>query len=212
MNGYLAHYGVKGMKWGIRRYQNKDRTLTAAGKQHDYVLRKTRNAMKTTKDANDIASTLTPKEKELLGASKNEPWINPEYERESSSNIAKRIVVSDKAGKPASFMEIWDDGGKTGQIAIATKSGEEYRGKGYASEAVKRGKDWFDRYGHKHLDSMEWIAKKENAASINLAKKHGFEEVAMKDVHPEWVEGYSSTYTILQYKKNGKDAVRKVLG
>lgn len=31
--GYLTHYGVKGMKWGVRRYQNKDGTLTAAGKK-----------------------------------------------------------------------------------------------------------------------------------------------------------------------------------
>lgn len=29
----LCHYGVLGMKWGIRRYQNKDGSLTAAGKK-----------------------------------------------------------------------------------------------------------------------------------------------------------------------------------
>ena len=30
----LYHHGILGMKWGIRRYQNKDGTLTEAGKRH----------------------------------------------------------------------------------------------------------------------------------------------------------------------------------
>ena len=30
----LCHYGVKGMKWGIRRYQNKDGSLTPKGRKH----------------------------------------------------------------------------------------------------------------------------------------------------------------------------------
>lgn len=32
-NGELYHYGVKGMKWGVRRYQNKDGSLTDTGKR-----------------------------------------------------------------------------------------------------------------------------------------------------------------------------------
>lgn len=29
----LTHWGVKGMKWGVRRFQNEDGTLTPAGKK-----------------------------------------------------------------------------------------------------------------------------------------------------------------------------------
>lgn len=32
-NTSLAHHGTKGMRWGIRRYQNKDGSLTPAGKK-----------------------------------------------------------------------------------------------------------------------------------------------------------------------------------
>lgn len=32
-DSYLEHYGVLGMKWGIRRYQNADGTLTSSGKK-----------------------------------------------------------------------------------------------------------------------------------------------------------------------------------
>lgn len=36
MNDYLKHYGILGMKWGVRRFQNKDGTLTEAGKKRYY--------------------------------------------------------------------------------------------------------------------------------------------------------------------------------
>ena len=32
-NSELYHYGIKGMKWGVRRFQKKDGTLTSSGKK-----------------------------------------------------------------------------------------------------------------------------------------------------------------------------------
>lgn len=32
----LAHHGVKGQRWGVRRFENEDGSLTAAGERHYY--------------------------------------------------------------------------------------------------------------------------------------------------------------------------------
>ena len=199
----LFHHGIKGQKWGVRRFQNPNGTLTAEGKKRKALIRKTGNAMKTTKDANEIVGTLTKREKKLLGASQHEKWIEPEFDAQTSSNIAKRFVqyeMKENMKIPVGFLEVWDNGGNVGQIAIATKSGDQYRGKGYASKSVKQGLDWYNKYGYKKLERLEWIAEKSNAASNNLAKKSGFKEANWEDY--DWDP--QKDYNLYVYEKKSK--------
>lgn len=44
-NLYLAHHGIKGQKWGIRRYQNADGSLTPEGRKRYNVGEMTRKQM-----------------------------------------------------------------------------------------------------------------------------------------------------------------------
>lgn len=53
MDSYeLMHHGIKGQKWGVRRYQNKDGSLTPAGKQRERT--KTKGWSKEAKRAHNI--------------------------------------------------------------------------------------------------------------------------------------------------------------
>lgn len=51
----LYHHGIKGQKWGVRRFQNEDGTLTAAGRER--LVNKLNSDEKLSKQFNESAAT-----------------------------------------------------------------------------------------------------------------------------------------------------------
>lgn len=161
-NNVLLHYGVKGQKWGVRRYQNEDGTLTEEGRNRAYALR-------THGDVERMYKSFSDKDKRFLDAGED----SSEYmSREATAYwVAKRFIA--REGKtPVGWLDIIKSN-KEGEANIAIGVDAGHRGKGYASKLVKRGSKWMD--AHSSLfNKVEWGAFKENEASIRLAKKNGF--------------------------------------
>lgn len=93
----LMHYGVKGMKWGVRRYADESGRLTAAGKKR-YIADKTKSIQR---DIDSFAphrkTGIRAKNGKLLMDTKEIDGIVSGLEKEKSKTAAKAAKKYDKA-------------------------------------------------------------------------------------------------------------------
>ena len=86
---YLAHYGVLGMKWGVRRYQNKDGTLTAAGKKHEQ--------QSDTSSSTTVKKSKTQQKLEAKYLKKGMSQVDAEAKAAKVAKIRKAVLIGGAA-------------------------------------------------------------------------------------------------------------------
>ena len=140
----LMHYGVKGMKWGVRRYQRKDGSLTGAGK------RRLKKALRGDTELKNTDKVFREKVTEPLNKSK-------EYARmKGATNLLKAIEdEARRQGIDPSRVMLDSDTSKTVRTAMDdySKKGsslirENYQDLASATlrdvglEDTQKGRDW----------------------------------------------------------------------
>ena len=104
----LQHFGVKGMKWGVRRYQNKDGTLTKAG---------VRKYNKEVARINKEKQIIRNKERTLAKFNKLDALRKDvdsrkqvlELNSEKHPNLTKPSKPKTEANKPTSIKDLSDE-------------------------------------------------------------------------------------------------------
>lgn len=169
----LYHHGILGMHWGIRRYQNKDGSLTAKGKKHrDKTIKELEDQSRSTKEqAKSIKNTIKAQEKMRSEAVKDLPLGE-------KSPMAKAIRLDINAGKRAvmkleMMSDIYD------QTIKAYKSNEIEIGKDYYRSFLKN-EFMLTESGQKKegeiLDRVEKDYTKNNKKEIDRINKEMVED------------------------------------
>lgn len=88
----LVHYGIKGMKWGVRRYRNKDGTLTPAGKK---------------RYDQDVRDNASKKKENRIDTSNPDPdrWVREDLSRakkvvDTSSDLVRTVKTIERETRP----------------------------------------------------------------------------------------------------------------
>lgn len=181
---YLSHYGVKGMRWGVRRYQNKDGSWTNEG----IYRKRAMNANKNKEKVDSIVRSMSDHDRYNLGM---EPDEKEYLTSEQGAWVVKRLI-KEVGDTPVAFLDFLNDGDNVA-IAIGTRGGDEYRNKGYASQLVKEGMEWYDRNKDRiGKEKVFWAARTDNASSRRLAEKNNF-KMNKRRSDDDW--------TLYEYKK-----------
>lgn len=102
-NDELVHWGVRGMRWGVRRYQNKDGSLTAAGKKklrtEQAKVREQEKTIKNRQSVQNRLDRLEARKKAVAEAKEELDAKSPKAMRKAAKEAKKAAKEEAKNGK-----------------------------------------------------------------------------------------------------------------
>lgn len=116
---YLSHHGIKGQKWGVRRFQNKDGSLTNEGRSRYRSAQRIRKAENTRNDVDSIINKMSKDDKNKLAVD-DSGYLT----FEQGSALIHRVLKKE-GNTPVSFFDILDDGSN---LNLAMGTDPNYRG------------------------------------------------------------------------------------
>lgn len=141
-DGELYHYGVKGQKWGVRRYQNADGTLTAEGRKRarQEVRAENKTAYELGKSATITGHAASKSMKRTI---KYENRLDKQYDKDPEGVESRTKRLRSK----------WDASSKTTRDLLDTYTK-------FSSKAKEHCQSLIDKYGDEAVTSIKYKDKK----------------------------------------------------
>lgn len=229
LNNELYHHGIKGQRWGVRRFQNEDGSLTSAGRHRYNNSLNTNGASKKQKVLNQnfgeigteeisaAISILTAITAPLVVAKLQQNAANKKVKKEQDQNKENNPFSAIKKTTPAKnkaddMKKINPDFGKvqgsTSNCALCTTA-YEMRRRGYDVTAnfssIGRGINDISAF-YKNTTRKDWVMPKSNEKGIMQA----FDQMpdGSRGNICASVGAFASRHSMVWEKENGKITIR----